>query len=210
MNREELGRRAEALVEAQVRSSGWHYIEDKQFGGGGAPMIRSADGDRIRPDFSVLKDGQRVWIEVKGKTEPATYEGIPRHGINHYNWQEYQRVADLTDDECWLFVYEQSSGRVLCRDVNALPVADERIKESYADDDPYGCDMVFFNKTDFNVKQISEADYPEQFFGQDKLPLRNRTADADVPLFPDPPETDDTRGQASAELSDFIADGGQK
>jgi len=210
MKAEELGRRAEALVEAQIKSSGWHYIEDKQFGADGAPMIRGKDGDLVRPDFSVVRGGQRVWVEVKGKTKPATYERIPRHGIDHYNWQEYQRVADLTDDECWLFVYEQSSGVLLCRNISELPVADQRIRESYPAHDPYGCDMVFFNKTDFNIKRISKEDYPEQFFGQDKLPLRNKAADADIPLFPDRPETDSSQSEPTVQLTDFIADGGRK
>lgn len=209
MNCEELGRRAEALVEAQIKASGWHYIEDKQFGGGGAPMIRGESGDLIRPDFSVLKDGQRVWIEVKGKTQPAEHEGRTRHGIDHYNWREYQRVADLTADECWLFVYEQSTGVLLCRNVADLPVADERIKESYADGDAYGCDMVFFNKTDFNVKRVAQSDYPSAFFGQDKLPLENVVDDVDVPLFPEPPIVDEDRANDRT-IGEFLTDGGDQ
>jgi hypothetical protein len=187
MDREKLGRRAEALVEALVKASGWHYVEDAQFGDDGAPMIRGEGGDYIRPDLSVARGGQRVWIEVKGKTDSTPYEGVPRHGIDRYNWEEYNRVASVTGDECWLFVYEQSTGVLLCHNIAELPVADERIKGSYDDEDPYGCDMVFFNKTDFNVKQIGRAQYPREFFGQDKLPLSNVADEPDAPLFPDSP-----------------------
>jgi hypothetical protein len=204
----DLGRKAEALVEAQVRQSGWNYIADVQFAEGEAAMIRGGgDNGRIRPDFSVAKNGECVWVEVKGKKEVAEYNGTERHGINLYNWQEYNRVANLTGNPCWLFVYEKSSGLLLCRDLEELPVANKRIKDNYAGDDPYGNDMVFFNKSDFNVKKIAKSTYPESFFGQDKLPLENIAEEKKLPLFPNSElgECPDTPNQ---QLGDFATDGG--
>jgi hypothetical protein len=202
MDREDLGRAAEALVEAEVRASGWHYIENEQFDTTTAPLIRGEEESLIRPDFSVAKDGTRVWVEVKGKTEPLVYDGVEQHGVNLRNWQHYKRVADLTDSACWLFIYEESTGLLLCRDIEKLPVADDRIKEKYGLDDPYGEDMLFFNKADFNVKVVTRSAYPKDFFGQDKLPLANTGLGSDG-LFPEPPALEEVRGQNSASLSDF-------
>lgn len=199
-----LGRKAEALIEKQIETSGWHHVGDSQFGDGGAPMIRGESGDQIRPDYSVMKAGERVWIEVKGRTKTVPYKQQPRHGIPRENWEHYNRVADSSGDPCWLFIYEQSTGVVLCEDIDALPVADERIKESYADDDPYGEDMVFFNKLDFRVKKIAQAHYPERFFGQDKLPLANIKEDRDAPLFPNS-DLGEPDHDLDASLSDFAA-----
>lgn len=202
-----LGRKAEALIEKQIETSGWHHVGDSQFGAGGAPMIRGESGDQIRPDYSVMKAGERVWVEVKGKSEPVPFEHVPRHGIPRENWEHYNRVADASGDPCWLFIYEQSTGVVLCEDIDELPVADERIKESYPDDDPYGEDMVFFNKVDFRVKEIAQAHYPERFFGQDKLPLANIKTDRDTPLFPGS-DLGESGDGLDSRLTDFVTDGG--
>lgn len=203
-NSDNLGKKAEALIEKQIETSGWHHVGDSQFGSGGAPMVRGESGDQIRPDYSVMKAGERVWIEVKGRCQTVPYDDVPRHGIPRENWNHYNRVADASGDPCWLFIYEKSTGLVLCEDIDELAVADERIKESYPDDDPYGEDMTFFNKVDFRIKKIAQEHYPEQFFGQDKLPLLNIKTDRDAPLFPnsdlgEPGEDNNSR------LSDFAA-----
>lgn len=203
-----LGKKAEALIEKQIEVSGWHHVGDSQFGAGGAPMLRSDGEDLIRPDYLVMKGGQRVWIEVKGKSDSLPFEGISRHGIERRNFEDYQKVADVSGNPCWLFIYEQSTGVVLCEDVCKLPVASRRIKESYGADDPYGEAMVFFNKTDFSLKKISRGDYPKRFFGQDKLPLQNVVSDADAPLFPGS-ELGDIEPRPDSRLSDFATDGGE-
>lgn len=204
-----LGKKAEALIEKQIEASGWHHVGDSQFGAGGAPMVRGENGDQIRPDYSVMRGGERVWIEVKGKSNSIPYEKISRHGIERENWEHYNRVADVSGDPCWLFIYEKSTGVVLCRDVDDLPVADERIKESYGDNDPYGEDMVFFNKCDFRVKKIAQAQYPDHFFGQDKLPLANIEDETDSPLFPGS-SLGEAEESPDARLSDFATDGGRR
>jgi hypothetical protein len=203
-----LGKKAEALIEEQIEVSGWHHVGDSQFGAGGAPMIRGERDDQIRPDYSVMKRGKRVWIEVKGKTDWIPYEKVARHGIERENWEHYNRVADMSGDPCWLFIYEKSTGVVLCKDIADLPVADERIKESYPKDDPYGEDMVFFNKTDFRVKRIARAQYPEHFFGQDKLPLANVDKETNSPLFPGSDLAGDEK-RIDSKLTDFATDGGE-
>ena len=207
MKDSELGRKAEALVEAQVSASGWRYIADRQFRDGRAPMIQGDEDGNIRPDFSVSKAGDSVWIEVKGKTDSHPHAGVERHGIDLPNWQHYNQVASHSGMPCWLFVYEKSTGCLLCADLNDLPVVDKRIKDEYPDDDPYGGPMVFFNRSDFHVKPIDQSHYPDQFFGQGKLPLQNVIDETDVPLFPnsdlgDQPDTSNHR------LGDFATDGG--
>lgn len=202
MDSHDLGDKAEALVEAQVAASGWRYIADRQFRDGSPPMIQSDDGDNIRPDFSVSKAGNSVWIEVKGKRDSHPHAGVERHGIDLPNWRHYNRVSSHTGMPCWLFVYEQSTGTLLCADLGDLPVADKRIKDEYPPDDPYGGPMVFFNRADFYAKPIAHSQYPEQFFGQGKLPLQNVVEDADVPLFPNS-ELSDRAEKSNQQLDDF-------
>lgn len=184
MDKSNLGDKAEALVEAQIRASGWRYVADRQFRDGTAPMIQGAKDDNIRPDFSVSKAGESAWIEVKGKRYSHPHDGEKRHGVDLPNWRHYNRVSSTTGMPCWLFIYEQSTGTLLCADLDELPVADKRIRDQYPDDDPYGGPMVFFNRTDFHAKPIDRSEYPEQFFGQGKLPLKDVVEGADVPLFP--------------------------
>jgi hypothetical protein len=207
MSIDDLGDKAEALVEAQVSASGWRYIADRQFRDGRAPMIQGEDDDNIRPDFSVSKAGDSVWIEVKGKTDSCPHNGVERHGIDLPNWQHYTRVASHTGMPCWLFVYEQSTGTLLCADLADLSVADKRIKDEYPPDDPYGGPMVFFNRRDFHPKPIDRAEYPEQFFGQGKLPLENVSDDSEVPLFPNS-DLGDQSDTSNHRLGDFATDGG--
>lgn len=181
----DLGDKAEALVEAQIRASGWRYVADRQFRDGRAPMIQGEKDDNIRPDFSVSKAGESAWIEVKGKNKYHPHEGEKRHGIDLPNWRHYNRVSSLTGVPCWLFVYERSTGTLLCQDLDNLPIADKRIKDVYPADDPYGGPMVFFNRSDFHAKPIDRSEYPSQFFGQGKLPLNGVAESSEVPLFPD-------------------------
>jgi hypothetical protein len=208
MDQDELGRRTEALIQAQIEASGWYHEPVADYQDGEAPMLRAGRGDdRIRPDFRVSKGGETVWIDAKGKTERTSYEGQPRHGIEHYNWTEYNRVADATDDQCWLFIYEERTGLLLCQDIAQLPVADDRIKDHYPPNDPYGSDMVFFNVNEFNIKHIQAGEYPEKFFGQNKLPLENITGDEHVPLFPGGPG-DTGRDVEHASIIEFAGVGG--
>lgn len=207
MDNRDLGEKAEALVEAQVSASGWLYIADRQFRAAQAPMIQGEDDDNIRPDFSVSKAGDSVWIEVKGKTDSHPHDGEERHGIDLPNWEHYNRVASHTGMPCWLFIYEQSTGTLLCADLADLPVADKWIKDEYPPDDPYGGPMVFFNRSEFFAKQIEQSEYPEEFFGQGKLPLSNLVDDSDVPLFPNS-DLGDQADMSNRRLSEYAADAG--
>jgi hypothetical protein len=179
-----LGRKAEALIESQIEAFGWHHVGDSQFGATHAPMLRSSGSDLIRPDYLVMKGGNRVWIEVKAKTDSLAFGTVERHGISTTKLESYQKVADVSGNPCWLFIYEKSTGVVLCEDIHKIPVASQRVKERYGPDDPYGEGMVFFNRKDFNLVKISRDRYPTHFFGQDKLPLQNMEGEESSTLFP--------------------------
>lgn len=209
----DLGNAAEDLVQAQIEASGWHHIADKQFDDAWAPMIKSDTTDIIRPDFMVSRRGRSVWIEVKAKQKPVQWNGEDpgeRHGINKKNYDHYIRATSVTGSPCWMFLYELSTGLLLCQDLSTLPVVSRRVKDSYPPGDKYGEDMVFFKKTDFHEKQIANEHYPESFMGQDKLPLKNVADPKDALLFPGSSLGKDPRAELNRSLGDFATDGGDE
>lgn len=75
------------------------------------------------PDLDVSRDGARHWVEVKTKARASPYwkaGGRLDHGVDYSLVQHYQTVEKITGTECWIAIYEESTGDLLCQSLDRL------------------------------------------------------------------------------------------
>jgi hypothetical protein len=90
----------------------------------GAPMMVTAKGWRVAPDFLVVRHGGALWAEVKAKSQPAYYFKRRRweHGLDWYLVKHYRDVQRESGSPVWIIVYEEHSPT----SAEAAPEWDER------------------------------------------------------------------------------------
>lgn len=121
--------------------------------GNKAPKLHGAFTSFVIPDLDVAKDGRRIWIEVKTKTD-ATYTRITgrmEHGIPLRHFESYKQVEEITGCPVYLVVYEVKSGEVLIGKLSILETV-----ARYSRSRVMG-DMVFFPRDAFKV--LTKLDY---------------------------------------------------
>lgn len=205
----DLGDRAERLVENLIETSGWLQLGTRKFtndyGDEVAPMLEGDERMRIMPDFYVCRNGRSVWIEVKAKSDGAvwiTKNNRYEHGIDKPNWEHYRKVSDATGAEVWLFIYELDTGLLLQESVERLDVVGDYIKDTYGPNTKYDGPMVFFRKKDFKPLNLTREHVPDEFFGQESLPVETSSNLNDFSLFYD----QDRNQQSGSDESQLVLD----
>lgn len=103
-----LGKFGELVWRHVIKASGFGYFPIADFNGGGAPMIDSKDCKVILPDYDVMKDGRRAYVEVKAKTQSKVYriKRQERHGVDFRNYEHYRQAEREAGCSCALAVLE--------------------------------------------------------------------------------------------------------
>jgi hypothetical protein len=119
------GRTGEQVVARFLQERGFYVIPSYDYSGddGDKPprLQGSADAFPV-PDLDVARNGDRRWVEVKTKTAAIEYRkaGELRHGINLRHLESYRKVERETGTECWLAIYEESTGDLLAQTLTGL------------------------------------------------------------------------------------------
>jgi hypothetical protein len=120
-----IGRVGEKLVMDKLKACGWYVVPTCDIDGGEtkAPALLGAEGFIVIPDLDTARRGDRRWVEVKTKTEPAAFikwGGRHVHGIALRHWDAYKKVQEITGAKVWLFVYERKRNNILSAPIDRL------------------------------------------------------------------------------------------
>lgn len=119
------GAAGERRVAAYLQERGWYVIPSYDYAGPEGdkpPRLQGFSVGYPVPDLDVSRDGTRRWVEVKTKWQAAWY-GIARtyvHGVDLRLVEHYRTVEAITGTECWIAVYEESTGQLLCQSLTKL------------------------------------------------------------------------------------------
>ena len=121
----ERGAAGEKRVAAWLQERGWHIIPSYDYAGPDGDKPPRLQGFKVGyavPDLDASRNGIRRWVEVKTKWEAVLYRKTQelRHGIDLRLLQHYQTVEMITGTECWIAVYEESTGALLVQAIKAL------------------------------------------------------------------------------------------
>jgi hypothetical protein len=146
------GHNGELLVAKMLQDKGWFVIPSYDYSGednNKAPKLQGLSACYVIPDLDISKDGRRMWAEVKTKSEPTFTRITQRyeHGIPRRHYLHYLKVQEVTGCDVWLFIYEESSGEVLCGAINAL----SECRREYDGWKMSNGGMVFFPRDAFKV-----------------------------------------------------------
>lgn len=144
------GHNGELLVRSLLQQEGYYVIPSFDYcgeNGDHAPSAQSLVDKVILPDLDCIKDGYRMWAEVKTK-EAATFTRITgqwEHGIPLSHWEAYRIIQDKTGNKVWLYIFEKTSGCVL-----RAPIDDLRLEvRLYHGDKMSRGGMAFFPRGAF-------------------------------------------------------------
>ena len=120
------GRTGERVVAGQLMNRGWFVVPSYDYSGedgNKAPKMEGANLSLVIPDLDIAKHGDRRWIEVKTKWKADLYRKKKRleHGISRRHYEHYQQVEAHTGTPVSLFIYEESTGIILCHRLSELP-----------------------------------------------------------------------------------------
>lgn len=121
----EYGKQAEVSVSGWLKKRGCAIIPSYDYSGDGdnkAPRISTSNTDYVVPDLDVSSKGNRYWVEVKRNNHAAFNRalGIYVHGIKKRHYEHYLKVQEITGCIVWLFVEEDSTGKLLIAKLNDL------------------------------------------------------------------------------------------
>lgn len=119
------GRAGEQIVADWLKRRGCYVIPSYDYtgeNGNKAPRLQGLWIGHPVPDLDVSRNGNRFWVEVKTKANPVLWRktGEWRHGIDARLLEHYRTVEALTGCPCYLFIYEESTGWLLCQLLNEL------------------------------------------------------------------------------------------
>jgi hypothetical protein len=119
------GAAREKLVAAWLQERGWHVIPSYDYAGSDgekAPKLQGFREGHPVPDLDVARGGVRKWVEVKSKSySPFWGKGQCHvHGIDLPLLQHYQTVEQITGTDCWIAIYEEDTGSLLCQSLSEL------------------------------------------------------------------------------------------
>lgn len=113
------------LVAELLQSQGWYIVPSYDYAGedgNKAPRLQGAQYGHVIPDLDVSRDGQRLWVEVKTKSQATFHRKSQRweHGIPKRHWDAYMDVRRITGTDVWVFVVDTAQGDVLFNDIETL------------------------------------------------------------------------------------------
>ncbi len=119
------GAAGEKLVAAWLQEHGWHVIPSYDYAGPDGDKPPRLQGFKVGypvPDLDVARAGVRRWVEVKTKREAVFWRKTRewRHGIELRLLEHYRTVEVITGTECWIAVYEESTGDLLAQAIGEL------------------------------------------------------------------------------------------
>lgn len=119
------GAAGEQRVAAWLQVRGWSIIPSYDYAGPDKDKPPRLQGFKVGyavPDLDVSREGVRRWVEVKTKWEAVLWRRTNelRHGIDLRLLQHYQTVETITGTECWIAVYEESTGALLVQAIRKL------------------------------------------------------------------------------------------
>jgi len=118
------GRNGERLVADALKERGWMIIPSYDYSGEDdhAPRMEGQVAAYILPDLDICRSGMRRWAEVKTKLAPTMgrISGKLEHGIPLRHYQHYVAVERETGTEVWLFIYEESTRRLIFQKLGEL------------------------------------------------------------------------------------------
>lgn len=119
------GRAGEQLVARWLQECGWYVIPSYDYcgeDGNKAPRLMGFRTSHPVPDLDISRDGIRRWVEVKTKTAASLFRKTNSldHGIEYRLYESYLRVAAETGTECWLAIYETSTGDLIAQSLALL------------------------------------------------------------------------------------------
>lgn len=103
-----LGNFGEAVWSNIFKASGVNYVPLSKIEVGGAPMMLAKTGGTVLPDFDCAGDDWTAYVDSKCKTRNVLFRKTDqiRHGIDHKNWRQYQKVAAQFRKKCALAILE--------------------------------------------------------------------------------------------------------
>lgn len=140
------GRTGEQDVARVLQANGWYIVPSYDYSGtdrSKAPRLQGSLKSYVIPDLDVSREGERVWVEVKTKTEASftRITGRLEHGIPKRHAEDYLRVQEITGCRVFLVIVERSTGDYLCASI-------DRLMESARVSDLEG-PMVYFARDSF-------------------------------------------------------------
>lgn len=119
------GQNGERVVANLLKQRGWFVIPSYDYSGedgNKAPKMEGCTAALVIPDLDIAKAGERRWAEVKTKALATLHRktGVLEHGIPVRHWHHYQQVEAETGCPVWIFIYEESTGAVMCAEMRAL------------------------------------------------------------------------------------------
>lgn len=121
----QMGRTGEHIVADFFRAKGWFILPSYDYSGedgNKAPKLQGFDASYVIPDLDAAKDGTRVWVEVKTKSEPVLYRKTNelRHGIDARHFWQYRICQKITGCSVFLVIVELSTRALLCAPLSKL------------------------------------------------------------------------------------------
>jgi hypothetical protein len=117
----------------------YNYAEDDEFKG---PRMHGGEDELILPDLDVCRQGSRIWVEVKTKSDMNLHRisGDYVHGFNRKHYAHYLNVEQASGNEVWVIFIERLRGEHRCGKLSEIP-----IHHTYNGDKMGRHGMVFFN-----------------------------------------------------------------
>lgn len=121
----DFGDRCQRLVEAYLHSINYLTIPSYDFTGSdgdNAPKLKGSCSSYVLPDLDCCRDGERRWVEVKGKEQAVfnrTFQALV-HGIEKRHYDDYLAIERLTNTTVWLMILEIDTGHLLTRELSRL------------------------------------------------------------------------------------------
>lgn len=157
----ETGEPAERLVEEWLIRRGYYVTPARthRVSLDGAPLLHGEDKDLIQPDIFVIGHGRFFWAEVKQKTKPQSVRIRDQleHGIEQRQLEHYKEVAEVSGQPVFLFVFEVSSGVLLC--LNLAKETPYEPLSKIGSQTSTGAVMVNFARASFDVVE-KQCDSP--------------------------------------------------
>jgi hypothetical protein len=178
------GQAAERQVAAILRSRDYYVIQSSDYCGPPddehAPRAASETDRLILPDLDIARRGQRLWAEVKGKTQP-TFTRSTRssdHGIGLRHYHAYRQMQREFGCFVLIFIVEFRSEMLLMESLDHLGGPSDPMRHcgpyrTYTGPfmDPGG--MIFWPRSAFHTR-IQFNEIPGLFDPAIPLPFEQR------------------------------------
>lgn len=219
MNEDGPGFRTEKLVAEAMMNQGWNLahapsVDTRASHQAVAPMIDGNDHSQIMPDILAMRFGRTVWVEVKYKSSGPIAVGKNggrlEHFIDRTNWDDYNDVEKRGSCEVWVVILEGDTNTLQRQDIREIDVVghwtESKVEEKNGS--CYGNPGVFIPQSDFIPMGLPQSLAPENFFGQNRLPVDGVGGEI-LPKQEEEEEEEEPEDPQQSGLADFAADGGQ-